>query len=175
MAGNKMYDALNEQIKYELYSSYLYVSMSAYFSENGLNGFANWMMVQAKEELTHANKLYGYLISRGASIKLLPIEAPPSSWKSPLAVVQEGLTHEQFVTSRFNMLMELADKSKDHASKIFLQWFVTEQIEEEENFTDLVNKLKFIKNDGSALFMLDKDLAARVFVDDTQAGTAADA
>ncbi|MDR1124766.1 MAG: ferritin [Deltaproteobacteria bacterium] len=172
MAGNKMYEALNEQIKYELYSSYLYLSMSAYFSEAGLNGFANWMMVQAKEEMTHANKLYGYLISRGAPIKLLPIDGPPSAWKSPLDVLQEGLKHERFVTSRFNMLMDLADKSKDHASKIFLQWYVTEQVEEEENFTDLVNKLKFIKDDGGALFMLDKDLAARAFVDSTQAAEA---
>lgn len=172
MAASKVLEALNEQVKHEFYSSYLYLAMSAYCGEQGLNGFANWLRVQAKEEVTHATKLFDYILTRGGHIELLPVEAPPSSWKSPLAVMEDGLKHEQFVTSRFNMLMDLATQEHDHASLVFLQWFVTEQVEEEENFADLISKIKLVQDDGRGLFMLDKDLAARAFVDETQSAGA---
>jgi ferritin len=161
MANSKMLNALNDQIKFEYYSGYMYLSMSAYFSDLGLSGFAHWMRVQADEELLHAHKFYDYVIARGGKVTLQAIDAPPSKWKSPLDVFEEGLKHERFVTGRINMLMDTAVTAKDHASHVFLQWFITEQVEEEENFGDLVNKLKLIKGDGQGLLLLDRDLAAR--------------
>ncbi len=174
MATTKVLEAINEQVKYELYSSYLYLSMSAYFKDMGLSGFANWMRVQAKEEVTHAMKMYDYVQTRKGKIELLPIDAPPKTWKSPLDVLKAGLKHEEDVTARINKLVDLAVSNKDHASNNFLKWFVDEQVEEEDNFNDLVDKLTLIKNDANALLMMDKDLAARVFVDAT-APAAADA
>ncbi len=166
---SKMMDAFNEQIKNEFYSAYLYLSMSAYFADQGLPGFASWMRVQAKEEVTHAAKMYDYVLSRGGSITLQAIEAPQSSWESPLAVMEAGLEHERFVTGKINGLMELAIQEKDHASKIFLSWFVTEQVEEEQNFGDIVNALKLIKGEGQGLLMMDRELGSRTFTDETQA------
>ncbi len=169
----KMAGALNEQIKNEFYSSYMYLAMSAYFADLGLPGFANWMRVQAREEVTHATKMYDYLLSRGGKIVLKAIDAPPASWKGPLEAMQAGLAHEKFVTKCLNDLTDLAIKEKDHASQIFLSWYVTEQVEEEQNFGDLVNALKLIKGEGQGLLMLDRELAGRAFVDETQAGAAA--
>ncbi len=161
MANSKMLTAINEQIKHEYYSSYMYLSMSAYFSDMGLAGFAHWMRMQAEEELLHANKFYDYLLARGGKVTLLAIDAPPAGWKSPLDVFQEGLKHEQFVTSRINALMDLAVSSKDHAAHFFLQWFINEQVEEEENFGSMINNLKMVKNDGHGLLLLDRELAGR--------------
>ncbi len=163
----KFYDALNEQIKNELYSSYLYLAMSAYFSDQGLPGFANWMRVQAKEEITHAMKMYDFVLSRGHKAELKAIDAPQASWANALEVMQAGLNHEKLVTSLINNLVDLAVQEKDHAAQIFLHWFVTEQVEEEQNFSDLVNSLKLIKGEGQGLLMLDRELAGRAFVDDT--------
>ncbi len=168
----KVMDALNEQIKKEFYSSYMYLAMSAYFADMGLPGFANWMRVQAKEEVTHATKMYDYVLARGGKIALKSIDAPPASWKNPLDAMQAGLTHEKFVTKSLNELTDLAIKEKDHAAQIFLSWYVTEQVEEEQNFGDLVNALKLIKGEGQGLLMMDRELAARVFVDETQAPAA---
>lgn len=167
MAAAKVLEAINEQVKYELYSSYLYLAMAAYLKDLGLGGLGTWMRVQAKEEVTHATKMYDYVQTRKGSIKLLPIEAPPQKWKSPFDVFQAGLKHEEEVTARINKLMDIAVSNKDHASTIFLQWFVNEQIEEEENFNDIVNKLKLIKSDANALLALDRELGTRVFVDET--------
>lgn len=167
--SKKMIDALNEQIKNEFYSAYMYLAMSAYLADLGLPGFASWMRIQAKEEVTHANKMYDYLLARGGQIALKAIDAPPAAWKSPLDVMQAAFTHEKFVTKCINDLSDLAVKEKDHASQIFLAWYVTEQVEEEENFTDLVNALKLIKGEGQGLLMLDRELASRVFVDEAQA------
>ena len=161
MANTKMLNALNDQIKFEYYSSYMYLSMSAYFSDLGLSGFAHWMRIQAEEELLHALKFYDFVISRGGKVTLQAIDAPPAKWKAPLDVFEEGLKHEQFVTGRINTLMDLAVSSKDHATHVFLQWFITEQVEEEENFTDLINTMKLIKGDGHGVLLLDRDLAAR--------------
>lgn len=168
----RMFDALNEQIKNEFYSAYMYLAMSAYFAEKGLPGFANWMRIQAKEEVTHATKMYDYVLSRGGKVELKGISSPPAMWKTALDVMQAGLLHEKSVTKRLNELADLAVKEKDHASQIFLAWFVNEQVEEEQSFTDIVNALKLIKSEGQGLLMLDRELATRVFVDGTQTQSA---
>lgn len=166
--SKKMFDALNEQVKKEFYSSYMYLSMSAYFADMGLPGFANWLRVQAKEEVTHATKMYDYILSRGGKVALKAIDAPPAAWKNPLAVMEAGLEHEKFVTKCLNELTDLAVKEKDHATQIFLSWYITEQVEEEENFSDLVNSLRLINGQGHGLLLLDRELGARVFTDETQ-------
>lgn len=169
---SKMFDAFNEQIKNEFYSAYLYLSMSAYFADLGLPGFASWMRVQAKEEVTHATKMYDYVLSRGEKMVLKAIDAPQTTWKSPLAVFEAALKHEKFVTKSINDLTDLAIKEKDHASKNFLVWFVNEQVEEEQSFGDILSALKLIKGEGQGLLMLDRELGARTFVDSTQTAAA---
>ncbi len=161
MSNTKMLDELNEQIKHEYYSSYLYLSMSAYCAGAGFNGFAHWLRVQADEELLHGNKIYDYILTRSGTITLAAIPAPPHTWKSPLEVFEASLEHEKFVTSRFNDMADLAIKSKDHATNIFLQWFINEQVEEEDNFTTIINNLKLVKGDGRGLLLLDRELGAR--------------
>jgi ferritin len=163
MLSEKMLNALNGQLNKELYSAYLYLSMSAHSEYIGLKGFANWFMVQYQEEMTHAMKIYDYINSQGGKVKLLAIDEPPSEFASPLDMFEKTLEHEKFITKSINDLVTLAMKEKDYATNIFLQWFVTEQIEEEANDNDIIAKLKLIGDSGDALLMLDKDLAARVF------------
>lgn len=170
----KMTDAFNEQIKNEFYSAYMYLAMSAYFSDLGLPGFASWMRVQAQEEVTHATKMYDYVLSRGQKVVLKTIDAPPSSWENPLQVMQAALEHERFVTRSINEMTDLAIQEKDHASRNFLAWYIDEQVEEEESFTDIVSALKLIKGEGQGLLMMDRELGSRTFVDETQAQTTAD-
>ncbi|MBN2733978.1 MAG: ferritin [Methanomicrobiaceae archaeon] len=157
--------ALNDQIRWELYSSYLYLSMSSWYESVGLRGFANWEYVQAQEEKDHAMKIYQYIISRGGRVKLQAIDVPPYEWKSPLDAFRVSLEHEQKVTSLINGLVNLAIKEKDHASTNFLQWFVDEQIEEEGDAGQIVDQLKMIEKDGGSglLYMLDKELGTRVY------------
>jgi len=162
MLSKKMEKALNDQIKWEYYSAYLYLSLSAYFQNKGLPGFANWMDVQFQEEQMHARKMFDYVNEKGARVVLQGIDAPQNEWKSPLDAFQFALNHEYQVTKRINDLVTLAQKENDHASAIFLHWFVTEQVEEEANFGDTVNKLKLV-GDGGGLFMLDRELATRVY------------
>jgi len=169
---NKMTDAFNEQIKNEFYSAYMYLAMSAYFSDLGLPGFANWLRIQAKEEVTHATKMYDYVLTRGEKVILKTIDAPPATWESPLAVMEAGLEHEKFVTRCLNELTDLAVQEKDHASQIFLSWYITEQVEEEQSFGDIVSALRLIKGEGQGLLMMDRELGARTFVDETQTETA---
>jgi ferritin len=163
MIGKKMEEALNGQLNAELYSAYLYLSMAAYFESADLAGFANWMRVQFQEEQFHAMKFYDYIIERGGRVTLTQIEAPPSEWNSSPAVFEATLEHEQKVTGLINDLVYLARDEKDNASEIFLQWFVNEQVEEENNAGTIVGQLKLIKNSPEALFMMDKDMAQRVF------------
>jgi ferritin len=165
MINEKMLEALNKQVNWELYSSYLYLSMSAYFESAGQRGFASWMKVQVQEELFHAIKFYDYIISRGGRATLLGISQPPAQWDSPLAVFEEVYAHEQKVTALINGLVELASAEKDHASSIMLQWFVTEQIEEEENANAIVQKLNTISGDKGMglMYMLDQELGRRIF------------
>jgi len=163
MLSKKMEAALNEQLNKEIYSAYLYMSMSAYSTYIGLKGFANWFMVQYQEEMMHAMKFYDYINNKGGRVKLMAIDEPPTEFQSPLDMFDKTLKHEQFVTKRINDLVDLAIKEKDHATNIVLQWYVTEQIEEEANDSDIIAKLKLVGETGEGLFMLDKELAARVF------------
>lgn len=167
MLSDKMAEALNRQLNAELYSAYLYLSMAAYFYDLGLNGFANWMTVQNQEETLHAMKFFNYLKDRGGRIKLTTIEQPPTEWASPLQVFEDTLKHEQKVTSLINQLVDLAQAERDHATTAFLQWFVTEQVEEEASANDIVQRLRLIGNDANALFVLDRELATRVFTPPT--------
>ena len=164
MLNDKVSKGLNRQINRELYSAYLYLSMASYASSIGLNGFANWFNVQVKEELSHADKMYNYMIQQGSKVMLEDIEKPKQDFKSALELFETTLGHEQKVTAMINNLVDIADKERDHATAIFLQWFVTEQIEEEENANDILQKLRLIGKEGNGLFMLDNQLATRVFV-----------
>jgi ferritin len=161
MISTAMQKAINEQINKELYSSYLYLSMAAYFEEQNLPGFANWMYVQEGEEREHGMKFYEYLVDRGAKIDLKAIAAPAASWKSALEVFKEVQKHEAFVTASINSLYEIALSEKDFASQIMLQWFITEQVEEEKNAAEIVQKLELIEAKGTALLMLDHELGHR--------------
>jgi ferritin len=163
MIHKKITDAFNGQINAETYSAYLYWSMAAWFESINLAGFANWMKVQAQEEMTHAIKFYDYILARGGKVVLKQIETPPAEWKSPLDVFEASYKHEQKVTGLINNLANLATKENDHAAQVFLQWFITEQIEEEKNAFEIIQKLKLADGAAGAMFMLDKDLAARVF------------
>ena len=163
MLKKKMLKAMNDQINAEMYSAYLYLSMDAYFQSSSLSGFAAWMRAQAQEEMMHAMKFYEFVNERGGKVTLEAIAKPESTWDSPLAVFEAVLTHEQHVTSLINNLVDLAISEKDHASNIFLQWFVTEQVEEEASASEVVEKLKRIKDNPSGLFMMDAELGRRVF------------
>ncbi|RLI72176.1 ferritin [Archaeoglobales archaeon] len=167
MIKDTILEALNKQINAELYSAYLYLSMSAYFESINLKGFANWMMVQAKEEVTHAMRIYDYVVERGGRVKLTAIEQPPTEWKSPLDAFEAAYNHEVKVTQMINELVDLALKEKDHATYNMLQWFINEQIEEEASADEIVQKLKLVGNERSALFMVDRELAQRKFVNET--------
>ena len=162
MLGKKIGDALNEQVNREMYSAYLYMSMSAHFTNKGLKGFANWFMVQYHEEMLHAMKIYEYINLQGGRVMLKALKQPPSEFKSALDAFTKTLAHEQFITKSINDLMELAIAEKDHASQIFLQWYVTEQVEEESNDNEIIAQLKIIRDDSNGLIMLDRELAARM-------------
>ena len=163
MISKAMQKALNDQINAEFYSGYLYLSMAAYFESLNLAGFANWMRVQTQEELAHGMIMYNHLNERGGRVALAVIDAPPVEWKSAQHVFEESYAHEQKVTGRINKLVDLAIKESDHATNAFLQWFVTEQVEEELNASTIANQLKIAGNAPQALFMIDRELAARVF------------
>ncbi|MBD3319770.1 MAG: ferritin [Chitinivibrionales bacterium] len=161
MLSRKMESALNGQINNEMYSAYLYMAMSSHANDRGLKGFAAWFMVQYHEEMFHAMKLYEYVQRQGNSVKLEAIKQPPNTWKSPMEMFQQTLKHEQFITSCFNELTELAIKEKDHATQIFLQWYVTEQVEEEENDNEIIGMLKVAGDNTHALMMIDRDIGSR--------------
>ena len=163
MLDEKIQTALNKQLNAELYSSYLYLSMSTYFQSVNLPGFANWMRVQAQEELVHAMKFYDFINERGSRVMLQPVEGPPTEWSSPLDAFENAYRHEQKVTGLINDLVNLAVKERDHATNIFLQWFVTEQVEEEASADEVVQKLKLMGDARGGLFMLDREMGQRVF------------
>jgi ferritin len=175
MISRKMEKAINEQINAELYSAYLYLAMAAHFQALNLPGFANWMRVQTQEETAHAIKFYDFVLQRGGRVTMTAIAAPPVKWDSPLAAFQHTYEHETKVTERINQLTDAALAEKDHATHNFLQWFISEQVEEEANANQLVQKLTLMGNDKSALFMLDRELAARVFINPLTAAGAAGA
>jgi ferritin len=157
-----MQEALNRQVNAELFSAYLYLSMSAHFEAKGLQGMAHWMRMQFEEEQIHAMKIYDFINERSGTVILTAIEAPKTEWGSVLEVFESTYEHEQKVTSLINDLVSLAYEEKDHATASFLQWFVDEQVEEEANASQIIDQLKMVGEDGGALFLLDAQLAQRV-------------
>ena len=163
MLSKKLVDAINDQIQYEYYSAFTYKAMQAYLETEDLTGMANWMDIQFQEEMSHAEKMFKFVCETGAKVNLMEIEAPRNEYDSILEVFEETLKHEQEVTSRINNLMDLAVEEKNHMAQIFLQWFITEQIEEEASVGHIIAKLKRIKDDGRGLMMIDQELEKRTF------------
>lgn len=161
MISKAVVEEMNEQIKHELYSAYLYLSMAAYFESSNMAGMAHWMTAQAKEEQEHALKFYGYIHDVGGKVVLQAIEQPPADFKSPLAVFEAALDHEKKVTARINHIYDVAVKNSDYASQNFLNWFLSEQIEEEKNATQIVEWLKMAGESANALMMVDSMLGKR--------------
>lgn len=164
MINEKMQNAFLDQINKELFSEYLYLSMKAYCLEKNLLGFANWFDVQVQEEHAHAMGMYDYVVERGGRVILEAIEKPENTWENPLKLFKAVLKHEEFVTSRINALMDVAEETKDRAALIFLNWYLKEQVEEEANVGGVIAQLELIGDDKSGLFALDKELATRTFV-----------
>ena len=161
MLKAKLEKAINKQINAELWSAYLYLSMSAYFESINLGGFANWMRVQAQEEVDHAMRFYKHVIERRGRVTVSAISSPPISWKSPLHAFEDAFKHEQKVTALIEDLANMAAAEKDHAAANMLQWFIDEQVEEEEQADQIVQKLKMIGPNTGGLFMLDRELGQR--------------
>ncbi|MCZ6765598.1 MAG: ferritin [bacterium] len=161
MISKKIEKAINKQMNLEAFSAYIYLSMAAYFEGLNLEGFSHWMRLQAEEELGHAMRLFKYVLERDGNVELLPIKAPPATWKSPLDACQHALKHERVNTKQINDLMDLSFKEVDHATRIFLQWFVAEQVEEESSATKLAEKVRLAGKDGAAILVLDQELLKR--------------
>jgi ferritin len=161
MLLKKMEKALSGQINAEFYSSYLYMSMSVWFTSQNLTGMAKWMTVQAREEWVHGMKIHDFLLERGGRVTLGAVAAPPADFTSPLAVFQAAYKHEQKVTGLIGDLVDLAKAENDHATGVFLQWFVSEQVEEEANAGRIVAKLEQVKDSPQGLFMMDAVLGKR--------------
>lgn len=161
MLSEKMESALNAQINAEFWSAYFYLSMSAHFAKKGLSGFAHWFKKQFEEEQSHATKFMNYVIARGGTVSLLPIDKVAQSWKSPLDAFEDTLKHEEEVTALIHNLVTLANEEKDYATASLLQWYVDEQVEEEETAQSYVDALQFIGEDKVGVFMLNKELGAR--------------
>lgn len=164
MINEKMEKAFNDQINAELYSEYLYLSMKAYFSSLNLNGFVNWFSVQIQEEHAHGMGMFDYVLERGGRVELQAIDKPETIWENPLACFKHVLEHEQYVTSRINALMDVAEEVKDRAALSFLNWYLKEQVEEEASVGNVLATLELIGDDKNALLMLDRELATRTFV-----------
>ncbi len=169
MLKEKVLSAINDQINAEQYSAMLYLSMSAWLQDKGLQGFANWMYIQYQEELTHANKFFKYVHERSGKVTLKAIEQMPTEWGGVIEIFESTLEHEQKVTALIDELVEVAVTEKDHATQSFLQWFVDEQVEEEANVQEILDSLKLINGQGNGIFMLDREMRQRSFADDTKA------
>lgn len=164
MLSENMKKELNNQINEELFSSYLYLSMSAYLNAKGLSGFSNWMRIQAKEELDHATKFFDYILERNEIVTLETIDQPKHEWNGILDIFEATLAHERHITERINFLASLAIEEKDFATQSFLKWFIDEQVEEEANDENMLNKLRLIGDNSSAIFFLDQEAGSRVYV-----------
>jgi len=161
MVSKKMIEALNNHLNEEFYSSYLYLSMAAYFENKNLKGFANWFSIQSQEEYGHGIKFYTFINQVGGKVNLKAIKAPKTNWKSIMEVFAETLAHEKHITGLINKLVGQAMQEKDYATNNFLQWFITEQVEEEATVEEIINKLEMIGDAKSGLFMMDRELGAR--------------
>jgi ferritin len=164
MISQSLQDALNDQVAFEYYSAHIYLSMSAYLEDIDLPGFANWMRIQYQEEVAHAEKIFDYVIERDGRAIATNWDAPQTEWTSVLNAFEDAYHHEQTVTGRFNGLMDKAITEKDHATQIFLQWFVNEQVEEESAVKLIIQQLKLLGDSKSGLFQMDRELAQRSFV-----------
>ncbi len=160
---------LNEQINREYHSAYLYLSMCAYFDSKNLEGFSNFMRVQYQEEVSHAMKFFNHIIERGGRVTLQPISGVKTEWTDVIEVFEDTLAHEKFITKCINELLEVAYEEKDYATINMLQWYVAEQVEEEASVSGILEQLKMIEGKGAGLFMLDREMKARTFVDTTNA------
>jgi ferritin len=161
MLNTKIQDAFNKQLNAELFSGYLYLSMAAYFESHSLKGMAHWMRLQAAEELQHALKFFDFINDRGGRALLASVEGPQAEWSSPRAAFEEAYEHERKVTGLIHNLVQLSTRENDHASSVFLQWFVSEQVEEEASAQEIAEKLKLIGDNPVALFMIDRELGQR--------------
>jgi ferritin len=168
MLSKKLEKTINEQINEELFSAYIYLSMSAWFETQNLKGFANWMYIQYQEEVTHAMKFFRYINERGGQVILEAVQKPETDWKNPFLAFEETLKHEKHITSKINNLVTIARVEKDYATESFLAWYVDEQVEEEANAMEILAQLKMIGESKTGLLMLDKELSTRVFVDATK-------
>jgi ferritin len=162
MLSKKVRDAINEQIKNELYSAYIYLAMTAYFEDQNLPGMARWMRMQSNEEVEHAMKFFDYIYDRGGRVALEAIDQPPFEWTSPLAAFEQAYAHEQKVTGLINGIYETAVKENDYPTQVMLHWFIDEQVEEERNASNIVEQLKMIGDQTGPLLMLDHQLGQRV-------------
>lgn len=163
MLNNKLEEALNKQINAEFWSAYLYLSMSLNFENAGLSGIANWFKIQFQEEQAHAQIFMNYVNKRGGRVELMPIDAVPTKWETPLSAFEDTLKHEKVVTSLINNLFSLAEEVRDYASRDRIMWFVTEQVEEEDSANTIIEKLRRVGNDGMGLYMIDQELATRTY------------
>ncbi|SHJ10616.1 ferritin [Malonomonas rubra DSM 5091] len=163
MLSEKLLNAINDQINFEIHSALIYKAMQAYFESEDLPGMANWMDVQFQEEMSHAEKMFHFVCEAGGRVKMLAMEEPCNDYSSPLDAFEKALAHEKIVTGRINNLMDIAIDERNHAAQIFLQWFVTEQVEEEASAGYIIAQLNRIQEDGRGLMMLDKDLGSRTF------------
>nr|MEE4266865.1 ferritin [Candidatus Krumholzibacteria bacterium] len=161
MLSPKLTAALNKQINEEYYSSYLYLAMAAYLEDQNLDGCAHWMRMQAQEEWEHGMKIFDYMIERGARVELAAVAAPAKEWDGPVAAFEASLEHEKYMTKSINALTDLAIAEKDHATNNLMQWYVTEQVEEESSVEDILKKLEMMGNTGTGLFMMDRELKSR--------------
>lgn len=173
MISEKMTKLMNEQIQKEFYSSYLYLSMEAYFASKNLPGFANWFHVQALEEKDHALMMFNYLNKVGGRVRLMQVDAPMVDFASTEELLKVNLEHELFVTASIYGIMDAAIAERDYKTNSFLQWFVNEQVEEEENATNNISKYDLVKGDGRGIMMLDAEMATRVYTPITTTGGAA--
>jgi ferritin len=162
MLTPKMQKALNTHLNEEFYSSYLYLSMAAYFEAKNLKGFANWFRIQTQEEHVHGMKFFDFILQKGSKVTLSQINTPKIEWKDIKEIFSDTLKHEQKITGLINKLIEIAMQEKDFATNNFLQWFVTEQVEEEANVEEIIQKIEMIGDNKSGLYMLDNELGARV-------------
>lgn len=161
MISQAMQDAFNKQINEELYSAYVYASMANYFEHSSLKGFAQWMRVQSEEELGHARRIVTFMNDRGGRVVLDAVKAPQKDWDAPLAAFEDAYKHECHISACINNLSTMAINEKDHASHAFLEWFVTEQVEEESNADEIVQQLKLMDGAPGGLFLMDRELAQR--------------
>ena|SRR5712675_87379 len=161
MISKKMESAINKQINLEIQSALLYLQMSAHFAHENLNGFAHWMRVQHSEELVHANKLFDHLLQRDGEVGLTAVAAPPRSWKSTLAACEAAYNAEVSNTKQINTLMDQAIKENDHATRVILEWFVEEQVEEESSSLNLIKQVQLAGNEPGAILLLDRELRGR--------------